>query len=524
MEPVSTRGASAPVAHVILVHGIGEISPGGVLEAAAAGIKGTLPGVHVSEVSRAERVPVEDLTILTRSMPLCWQHSHFTLSEFHWADEAQKMQWSKRPADAVRKFMQTLGEVPSLGLQADSAPWVKKCAGVLMRTMRGTAFCLVAGTLAMVLMFLVLIGLETFYGPDITLKPPGWLSMTVKVLTMFFGIGIATLFFVAVGSWSVVGGRFILERVVPGFQPKSRVALATGIAALMLAAATPFLLLMVMLTGMSFGVGESVGRWLRRLWFGWGDLLGQASTLEAATVYESTTTLAAILVLSYFILRGCAWLYRQLAVISNLLRDMSHYLAADERGEPERVQGLLQGALWWLIERCRAESPAARIVLVAHSLGTVIATDTLLSQRRLDPTADCMVDLVTAGSPLRRLIHRLMPHRAAEPLETRAMLAATSGVRVERWFNCFRSLDLVGTALSDRPSTARTGGWGDAARSILERPLARQRGLPNGHGNYWKDPRFIAVISAEVIAPLVATATAAAGVRPAASQVDRTAA
>jgi len=208
-------------------------------------------------------------------------------------------------------------------------------------------------------------------------------------------------------------------------------------------------------------------------------------------------------------------LYRQLEVVINLLADVIHYFATDDHGKVKPPQRNIQSALWKLIERCNRDSPSSRIVLVAHSLGTVIVTDLLTMQRSENPDRpDLAIDLVTAGSPLRRLIHRMMPHRMDAPPVVRRTLRAVRGVRVKRWFNCFRAHDIVGKALSDPPSglpwRERRFGWGDSAEAISERPLQPGRGLPNGHSNYWSDSRFLEVIGREVIEPLLPARSAMA--------------
>ena len=106
------------------------------------------------------------------------------------------------------------------------------------------------------------------------------------------------------------------------------------------------------------------------------------------------------------------------------------------------------------------------------------------------------IDLVTAGSPMRRLIVRLLPHRLPNPIEIRRELA-DGPLPVARWFNAYRSLDLVGMRLVSGEACR------DPERGILECPLLPRWHWPWGHSNYWSDRRFTHLAAERVVAPIL---------------------
>ena len=110
-----------------------------------------------------------------------------------------------------------------------------------------------------------------------------------------------------------------------------------------------------------------------------------------------------------------------------------------------------------------------RIIVVAHSLGSVIAIDSILSEHALWATFG-RVDLITAGSPLNRLLHRFFPlayPHLTEIVENMATLHTDLS-----WTNIYRRTDYVGGKLPDR--------------RISNQPV--WQGLWRNHVNYWGDP------------------------------------
>jgi hypothetical protein len=115
---------------------------------------------------------------------------------------------------------------------------------------------------------------------------------------------------------------------------------------------------------------------------------------------------------------------------------------------------------------------SARIVVAAHSLGTVITADSLLSHPDTWRKFEC-IDLVTAGSPLHRLLARFFPS-AYPPVRDLADAIARAYPSM-RWANVYRPTDYVGGSL---PTSRITN-------HCLFRSAWRT------HSNYWGDPYAI---------------------------------
>ena len=109
------------------------------------------------------------------------------------------------------------------------------------------------------------------------------------------------------------------------------------------------------------------------------------------------------------------------------------------------------------------------IVVAAHSLGTVITADSLLSHSNAWTTFQS-IDLVTAGSPLHRLLARFFP--SAYPRIPDLADAVSRAYPSMRWANVFRPTDYVGGSLP--------------APQITNRCLFRSAWRT--HSNYWGDP------------------------------------
>lgn len=84
-----------------------------------------------------------------------------------------------------------------------------------------------------------------------------------------------------------------------------------------------------------------------------------------------------------------------------------------------------------------------RVVVVAHSQGTVIATELLRATAKDRPTRD--IQLITCGSPLAHLYHRFFPHQF-QWLEESAL---DETLRVGSWTNLAASGDVVGMTVVD---------------------------------------------------------------------------
>lgn len=179
---------------------------------------------------------------------------------------------------------------------------------------------------------------------------------------------------------------------------------------------------------------------------------------------------------------------RVISVPLKLARDIFNYIGDVE----QRVD--IQDRLHDTVSRIPA---GAHVILVGHSLGSVIALDSLCNDTawaRLES-----VSVVTCGSPVARFFQRFFPglYFPSEADECCRLIQSQS--RVVCWLNVYRAGwrgDPVGQALFAR------GGTGTDVPVVQN-----ERVLMNAHVDYWDDPFVIdAVRSAwgQLPPPLVA--------------------
>ena len=123
------------------------------------------------------------------------------------------------------------------------------------------------------------------------------------------------------------------------------------------------------------------------------------------------------------------------------------------------------------------------------------------------------VDLLTAGSPIRRLVQRFLPLRTSRIQDVREELARSSGVRVERWFNAYRLMDYVGQGLTHSALPLELLGRkprrGDPCTGICEHLLTPRFAWPFMHADYWGDARFLDLVAGEVMEPTITSMSTA---------------
>jgi hypothetical protein len=125
--------------------------------------------------------------------------------------------------------------------------------------------------------------------------------------------------------------------------------------------------------------------------------------------------------------------------------------------------------------RC-APGEAAHFVVVGHSLGSVIAVDSLLNSdawMNLD-----RVTLITIGSPLKRFFFRLFPTVFFPEDADVCAKALSHRFAGFRWINCYRPFDPIGT----RIGLTKTSFTCDSSTKQFDRILT-------AHPNYWDDSR-----------------------------------
>ncbi len=116
-------------------------------------------------------------------------------------------------------------------------------------------------------------------------------------------------------------------------------------------------------------------------------------------------------------------------------------------------------------------------VLAAHSLGSVIAVDSLMNSKAWQSN-DCVL-LVTMGSPLRRFFFRFLPELFFPPSADAIGGAVAARLDNFRWANVYRPWDQVGGPLKLRrkgSAERRTGQWLHILRA---------------HPDYWSDNKVL---------------------------------
>jgi hypothetical protein len=127
------------------------------------------------------------------------------------------------------------------------------------------------------------------------------------------------------------------------------------------------------------------------------------------------------------------------------------------------------------VERLTA-TPGSRVVLSGHSQGSVMVVATVL---QLAPDTAERVDLLTHGSPIRRLYLRFFPAYFG-PYTLRAAYKRVGG----RWRNLYRDTDAI-------------GGWALDPPTVPDAPVDRRLVDPQtladdilGHSDYWTDAGY----------------------------------
>jgi pimeloyl-ACP methyl ester carboxylesterase len=122
------------------------------------------------------------------------------------------------------------------------------------------------------------------------------------------------------------------------------------------------------------------------------------------------------------------------------------------------------------------------LVLIGHSLGSVVAVHFLLST---PSSVQCPVILITLGSPLAQLSWWFPTWLSHPRIIARMLLSRYPGFR---WINVFRPRDIVGKSLELAPVFLKC----DVSTK------QHVRFFPWSHTNYWSDPRVWAAVAEAV--------------------------
>lgn len=163
---------------------------------------------------------------------------------------------------------------------------------------------------------------------------------------------------------------------------------------------------------------------------------------------------------------------RMFSTFLDLPGDVARYVASDSArtGAVRHLRDII-GAV---TER----APGTTILLMSHSLGTVLASEAL---SELPSIGRGRMILLTLGSPLRSM-SRIFPSLVSTPAEIISHFDAHGAA--PQWINLWREEDWIGTAL------------GATGPRFAESSLG-----PGLHANYWSDERLWTAVSRMVLQP-----------------------
>jgi hypothetical protein len=453
---------------VVLVHGIGNIKNSEILSSAVLGIKRAFP--------KAKFEPIEDVKVSNKAnedkVKVCKTSvtgGSISLYEFHWKDVYNRITLAS-PLQSIFQFCSVLGDATLL--------CINKRTPVLN---------------SFVYFFYAYFLISTFL---ICVSPSSLLLNGNPFAKTIYFDGFNTLVSTAPAVIFLADSAFLVIvtiLLVLGF-------VGSTFTSYSFSRVQKFATLMIylLLFHGSFGYGVASLNKLGAL------LLSKhyAYHVPYFPDFKLSVNFQYILVLIY---GACIWSFIK---FTNYLSDVVHYLAPCLKGEERDHQKTIKACLIKTINQIKNEN-FTDIVLVTHSLGTVIAIDALLSMSKKNFTnSEFNIFLITSGSPLRRLIYQLLPCREGTLKEVATTLSRAGSYTLAKWVNIFRVGDLVGQALTFtyifkvfRPESKFSSDInGITLHEILITPRFKR---PVSHSDYWSDPRFVDIISAHVIVPEV---------------------
>jgi hypothetical protein len=162
-----------------------------------------------------------------------------------------------------------------------------------------------------------------------------------------------------------------------------------------------------------------------------------------------------------FMALGALWM-TSLNII-DFVGDVAGYISRDDSRKS------IEDTLVLMIEKCVEAAPEARILVIGHSLGSVLVSQMLL-RLPVDRVRKQEIILLTLGSPLCTMA-KVFPGFIQSPA---ALLEKYGQGTVSFWGNLWRDRDIIGRALAPGVS-----------------PNFAERSLGDGpHWNYWEDDRL----------------------------------
>ena len=446
-------------AAVVLVHGIGDMEPGSALTPAVTRISQTYPSIGISDAA-------EGAGNLQRRQ-LKTPGTRLDLIEFHWSGVAGKIR-GHNPFKSFVYLLDLFRDLPRICL------WQSTSRRLAVMSNATAAFFLSAAVIhaAFLVVFFVEQSLEQ--------QPPtGGQTSSLDVLhpaTRFVGYAWALqqllcfLLVVAAAIAAVI--LLVLRRRSDWF------VFCTGTVAVGMIYAGYFVLLSIMAAAVS----------------------GIAATLAEGAGADPMSLLlfGAVAVASLVLLV----LAPQMA-IADLLRDVAHYFVpSSDRQDHAHTRDTKRRLHDLLVEL--ASSGTQRIVIVAHSLGTVITTEVLRQLRVSETSPALRIDLVTCGSPL-ELLPTFLPRRVPPVDSIFEELRGRRGWAFGGWMNAYRVLDYVGRALGGRriPQSRPDEIVNALEAELVDVRLSPWYRPPYSHANYWQDSRLLHLLMTTILKPIL---------------------
>lgn len=459
---------------VVLVHGIGDIKPTNVLASAVLGIKKSFPKAkfeRVKEIKIADKENAGKINICHTSLEN--DDIFLRLFEFHWKDIYKRVTF-KRPMTSILEVALMFGRATRLCLD-QRTPKINELFRLFYFYFFLTALLILISPVTILVAAFpkYLAAADMAYFNQVISIVPSWVvTIDLMLLIPFlflYGISGVAGFFIKNIRWN-------MEKI------------------------SVFMIFLTLLHG---GLGTLINysnQLATSLIFIKQDLVISIPLLTSLSVpvqYRFYLFILYIPVIAFFTL------------LINLLNDIVHYLAPDANGRVRKDQIAIREFLIKTIDHIKSNN-MQHIVLVTHSLGTVIAIDTLVHlSKRGSKRTPAKIHVVTSGSPLRRYIYKLIPHRRTSLESVLSELSSSRTIKINKVLNAFRLFDYVGQALTFSYLPFKC-----FRRQILfefnlngvtinEAVLAPRLTSPYLHSNYWDDYRFIDLISEHIISPEV---------------------
>jgi hypothetical protein len=193
---------------------------------------------------------------------------------------------------------------------------------------------------------------------------------------------------------------------------------------------------------------------------------------------KNLSVAAAGLALIYFISLGVS---KVISEPVKLARDIFNYI-----GDVQQRTLIQQGLSQQIKDKCGEGISSSHVILVGHSLGSVIALDSLCNSNVWARFST--VSLVTCGSPIFRFFQRFFPGLYFPREAEKCVLLIQSRNKVVRWLNVFRADGLLRGDPVGQALFSRGGSGTDLAVH------QRSRILMKAHLDYWDDEEVIATV------------------------------